>query len=82
MTLSEFCVVLREFGLFELVEGICFRHFATLSEMHGPNLMPHANAARRAVVAELRARTRWSWRRLGQLLDRDGPSLARSLRLR
>jgi hypothetical protein len=78
---TEFCTLLRELGLLSLVEGICTQHFATLQEVHGPNLMPHANVARRAVVRELRRATCWSFRRLGQVMNRSASGLHRSLRL-
>jgi hypothetical protein len=78
MNLTEFCDLLRELGLLSLVEGICAQHSATLAEVHGRNLMPHANRARVAVVHALRERTQWSWRRLGQIFNRKGSSLCRS----
>ena len=79
MNLAEFCTLLRELGLLSLVEGICAQHYATLAEVHGKNCMPHANLARVAVIRALRERTQWSWRRIGQVLDRKGSSIYRSV---
>jgi hypothetical protein len=81
MNLIEFCTLLRELGLFSLVETICAQHCATLAETQGRSQMPHANRARVAVVVALRANTGWSWRRLGQLFNREGTSLCRAVRL-